>query len=267
MISCSTSDFAKKYSFAEKTNTSKKYYYTLQNKSIIRAETDNKNIVTNNTAYLSFIYQLASDSFGNKVIKITYDKFNITSKKDDEEEEVYGSEKEGNSSPMMDRVLKKLKGQTIIITSDKNNKVLSKVGAKEISDKITSALPDYEDGSRKKIIQQLEDLIGDKFVNENIISNLSLIPDSALSIGSTWSQKMDVSGDLPIKATINYALENVENGIGNIKCFTEFVNEPGKTISIIGLNANADLKGTLEGNYQAIENSGLIISARHRIEG
>jgi hypothetical protein len=259
--SCARKDFATKYSFSEKTFAAKKYYYTLTNTSVISVDAPNKKVVTNNKATLSFVYQMTSDSAGNRIVKITYDKFHIEVKKDDEDADVYDSEKEGESSPMMDRVLAKIKGSTIMITADKNGKVLSTEGAKEITDKITATLPEYEDGSNEQIKQQLEDFVGAKFIKDNIVQNLTLIPDSALSIGSVWTQKTDLAGDVPIDATVNYSLEAVENGVGTIHSFSDFKTFADKPISIIGVTAATDLKGKITGDYKALEKSGFLVSA------
>jgi hypothetical protein len=259
--SCAQKDFATKYRFSEKTFTPKKYYYTLTSTSAVTVDAPNKKVVTNNSSTLSFTYQMSSDSAGNRIVKVTYDKFHIEIKKDDEDADMYDSEKEGESSPMMDRVLAAIKGSTITITADKNGKILSTEGAKEITDKITATLPDYEDGSNEKIKQQLENFVGAKFVKDNIVQNLNLIPDSALSVGSTWTQKTDLTGDVPIEATVNYSLEAVENGVGTIHSFSDFKTTADKPINIIGVTAATDLKGKITGDYKALEKSGFLISA------
>lgn len=258
---CSQKDFVTKYNFAEKKLTPKKYYYTLISKSDIEAITESNNITSNTNATLGFYYQLQTDSVGNRIVKITYDKFHITVSKNDDEVDVYDSEKEGDASPLMDRVLAALKGATITVTADVKGNILSTVGTKEISDKINSLLPNYEGDDNEVVKKQLEDFIGAKFIKDNVTQNLSIIPDTALNIGSTWSQKTNLNGAIPIDATINYSLANVENGIGTINATANFENTADKPISIIGITANADLKGEITGKYKALEKSGFLINA------
>ncbi len=258
--SCAQKDFASKYSFAEKTFVTKNYYYTLTNTSTVSVDVPDKKVVTNNTATLSFMYQMSTDSAGNRIVKITYDKFHIEIKKDEADAEVYDSEKEGESSPMMDRVLAKIKGSIITITADKAGKVLNTDGAKELTEKIAATIPNYEDGSKEEIKKQLEDFVGAKFIKENIVQNLSLLPDSTLNIGSTWTQKTDLAGDVPIDATVNYTLEAVENGVGTIHSFSDFKTTSAKPISFMGIIATTDLKGKITGDYKALEKSGFLVS-------
>jgi Family of unknown function (DUF6263) len=259
--SCAQKDFATKYSFAEKTFAAKKYYYTLTNESKVTVDAPNKKNITTNKAVLGFVYEMKADSAGNRIVTITYDKFHIEAKKDDKDADVFDSEKEGESSPMMDRVLAAIKGSTIIIIADKKGTIISTEGGKEISDKITALLPNYEDGSNEQIKKQLDDFMGTKFVKDNIIQHLTLIPDSALSIGSTWTKKVDLAGDVPVDATVNYSLEAVENGIGTIHSFSDFKTNSDKPISIMGATASTDLKGKITADYKALEKSGFLVSA------
>jgi Family of unknown function (DUF6263) len=259
--SCAQKDFATKYSFAEKTFAAKKYYYTLTNTSSVSADAPGKKVVTDNSSVLGFTYQLSTDTAGNRIATITYDKFHITIKKDDEEETVYDSENVGEDVALIDKVLAAIKGSSITIVADKKGKVISTVGAKEITDKIIAILPQYDDADNEVVKKQLENFIGDKFVRDNIIQNLSLMPDSTLNVGSTWTQKTDMGGQIPMAATVNYTLENVENGVGTIQSFSDFETTTDKPISIIGITANTDLKGKITSTYKALEKSGFLISA------
>ncbi len=90
--SCSQKDFATKYNFADKTAPSKKYVYTLTNTSVIVVDAPNNKMETTNTSTVSFAYQMAFDSTANKIITITFDKFLIKIKKNDEDAEIYNSE-------------------------------------------------------------------------------------------------------------------------------------------------------------------------------
>ncbi len=196
---------------------------------------------------------------GNRIVKITYDKFHIAIKKNEEEADEYDSEKQEGELQLMDKVLKNITGSTI--TADKNGKLISNTGAKAISDKVIAALPDYNDGSNETIKNQLENFIGDKFVTDNIVQNLTLIPDSALAIGNTWTKHTDFVGEIPISTTVTYALEKVEDGIGIVHSSADFKNVIDKTISLLGITTTADLKGTIKGDYKILEKSGFLISA------
>ncbi len=265
ITSCAQKDFITKYSFNSKVFKAQKYYYTLTSTSNIEANANNNNAITNNTATVSFIYQLQADSIGNKIVKITYDKFYITSKKNDEEQDVYDSETEGESSPLMNKVLAQIKGSTITIIANKNGKILSTTGVNEISTKIANILPNFEDGSNTAIIQQLSSFVGDKFIKENVEQNLAIVPDTAINIGKTWLQNSTINADVPLDASIKYSLQNVENGVGIIDSYADISSINDKPITLLGITAATNLKGNITGNYKLLVNSGFLIGSNTEI--
>ena len=112
-------------------------------------------------------------------------------------------------------------------------------------------------------------MVTDKYgswdTNQGGAQNILLLPDTALSIGSNWSQKIDIAGEVPVNATINYTLQEVQNGVGTIQSLSDFTTTTDKPINVMGTIAKTNLKGSINGTYKALEKSGFLISANTQI--
>ena len=176
---CTSNQPPQKISFVPKRNTVAKFYCSLENSSKISIEVNNKKVENNKKVMINYFYDFTVDTLGNRIINITFEKFFVNIKNNDDEED-YSSEKEDESSIMMDKVLKLIKGSSIQIEIDSKGKITKVLGAEDISTKVIKSLPDYQDNSNDIIKKQISEFIGQNFIKENLVNNFQLIPDSAI---------------------------------------------------------------------------------------
>ena len=264
LMSCTNYTTATKFVLLSPNNTSSKFYCLVVNSTNIIIEANNKKVETYKKVTINYFYDFSTDTAGNKTIEITFDKFFVNLKNNDEEDN-YDSEKKDDVSVMMDKILKKIKGSIINVKVDPRGKIIKITGIEEISAKVINSIPNYQDNSNEEIKKQISEFVGQKFITENLVNNLQLIPDTAILVGSTWKNKTADFSQIPINAVVENTLISVKDGVGTITSKAIITTNNLKTLSVMNLNVKADLNGELNSDYKILEKSGFVIKANTKL--
>ena len=264
LSSCTNYMPSEKFVLSLKKNTSDKFYCSLVNSTNIIVEANNKKVENYKKVSINYFYEVSTDTVGNKTIKITFDKFFVNLKNNDQADD-YDSEKNDDTSMMMDKILKKIKGNIINVAIDSKGKILKISGVEEISTKVINSIPNYQDNSNEEIKKQISEFVGQKFITENLVNNLQLIPDTAILVGSTWKNKTADFSQIPINAVVENTLISVKDGVGTITSKAIITTNNLKTLSVMNLNVKADLNGELNSDYKILEKSGFVIKANTKL--
>lgn len=197
------------------------------------------------------LFQVVKNNAGDKQIKMTYVKMEMASK-------MGGSM--GEAQNVTDSIMKKqanfVKGKSMLITLDKNNKVLDVEGADSIMNS-----PDMPDETKK--------LVGKMFSKEQINSMwgmmFSMYPEKPVAIGDSWTKNitMDVAG-LEMEVKYKYTLTDVKNNVAFLK-LDGVIDSKGK-MKNLPMEIEAVMKGTQSGTLSIGVEDGYIKSGDYNMD-
>ena len=265
-FSCNNKDTTKKYHILSKFEMGVKYYFTSTSQSNTTINASNKKIEMSNKTETGFIYELLNDSAGFRHLKITYDVFKATIKKDEQVQELDISNTVALNP--VDDFLAKLKGASVIVYSDSKGKVLELKGYKELTDSLLILLKVEDINIRQTLQQQISGLVGVELIKSNMEQNFVIFPDSAIEVGHKWQKKTTQSAQFNFTFNNNYFFEDVKNNIAYLSANAD-INTENNTITVMNMNVTSDLKGKQNASYKVDVNSGLVIEGKSKmnIEG
>lgn len=237
------------------------YNYQISNEVNATIQYNDKKIETNNKSDVGLTYEIIKDSSTNYLLKITYDKLHVTLK-DKEGEQEYDASNGANSSDRVEKLLGRLNGSSIYVTMDKKGSILNVTGTKEISDKLLSDMQAEDEYTKKTIREQISQLVGERFVKNNLEQTFRLFPDTGMRVGDSWTQKSIQASDIPLEAVSKYTLTDVKNDIAVIESESEVTStNNGTTGKVMGLDVASNLKGSQTGTYKVDLKSGMLLSS------
>lgn len=265
-FSCNNKDTNKKYHIQLKLEKGLKYYFTSINQTNTIISANDKKIEMSNKTETGFIYELLSDSMGFRHLKITYDVFKATIKKDEQEQNLDISDT--LSSNPVDNFLAKLKGASIIAYLDNKSKVLGLKGYKELTDSLLTSLKVNDINIRQTIQQQISGLIGVELIKSNMEQNFVVYPDSAIEVGYKWQKQTSQSAQINFILNNNYTFDDVKDKVAYLSTKAD-INTENNVVAIMNMNVTSNLKGKQKASYKVDVNSGLMMEGKSKmnIEG
>lgn len=235
------------------------FLYSIKNSITTTFEVNDKEYSTSNSANLDFNYTLQKDSAGNNQLTITYDQINVSLKDKDNNLTELSSTKADYSTDPVERILGTIKGGSLLITMDSSRNIKHITGIKELSDKVLKSLPSQDAFVQDKVKNLVLKLIGEEFVRNNLQQTFQLLPDSAIKVGQTWNRTIKAPGDINMDAESIYKLQDIQNGIAQVKANSHFKGEERNTIMVMGRPAVLEnLKGDQEEKFSIDLETGML---------
>ncbi len=268
MFACnSNKDENKKYLIQTKFEKGVKYYFTsiVQSKTNINA--NNKQIEKISNTETSFIYELINDSAGYKQLKITYDAFKATIKKDDQVEEIDMSNNLDFLNPV-NKFISKLKGLSVVAYIDNKGKLLELKGYEELTNILLSSQEINDPKTRQMFQQKLYALIGEGLVKNSLEQGLGFFPDSAIAVGSKWQKQIAQKAEINLTFNNNYIFDEVKDNTAYLISKAD-INSENNPINVMGMNVTSSLNGKQTASYKIDIKTGLVIEGKTKtfIEG
>lgn len=234
-----------------------KYYFSSITQSNTQFIVNDKNNETKNYTEAAFIFEQLSDSAGIKKLKITYDKYKAIINKDGKIQEIDIS----NSSSILDKLLGKIKGASLIVYVNNKSKVLSVSGYKEIMDTVLNSLQINDISAKQKVQQQIDNIFGEEFVKNIFEQSFRLLPDTSVTIGYKWQKESVLKDQINLNLVNNFELEDIENNVAFLSNKAD-ISPVNNVTSFMYKNAITNLVGKLKGNYQIDIATGLTIEGK-----
>lgn len=240
-------------------NSSHRYHYTISNRTTINSE-DNAALGSDHRSVMNFVLESGWDSSG-KVLKITYNNININFKNHKGEQNI-STENSVNSFDPVEKLLGSIKGSTITLRLDKAGNVRHLEGAKEISEKVLAEIVNHDVNTRQSVEGQISKLIGEEFVKNNFQEGLSLLPDTAITVGSSWQRITKQSGDLSFDTETTYNLQDIENNQAHITLVSVIHNPKKSDTALTGTRVTIELMGKQHGYFDIDTITGIVLKGK-----
>ncbi len=264
-VSCKHKDHSlneEKYKLNLKIKATTKCYYNINNETDTYYETIEKEIENENNSEIGILSEIEpSDSTGNVSIKITFDKFRIKTKNQDNETQIDAGNT-ANSFDPVERFIGNIKGSSIIVTANKKGEVSSDKGIKVFTDSLLSKMAFTDENSKQQLKEQVSKLMEESLIKNNITQTFNLFPDTAIYEGDTWTKKeVTKSADFVLNAVTKYTLLSVDHGLAKIETKSEVSSTGNIEVNAIGSNPSANLKGTQKGKLEIDIKTGLLLNS------
>ncbi len=264
LLSCKRRDHSptdKKYKLGVQSQSNSTFYYTITNETSSNFEVNGKEIENKNNSDMGLVYNVQpADSNGNTAIKITFDKFHIALKNQENEKEL-DADNGVNSADPVENFLGKIKGSSIQAVINKNGEVSSANETKNFIDSLVSSIIIQDQKMKDQLKEQLSQLMGEGFIKNNL-ENFHIFPDTAVYVGDSWTKKNSTSAsNMTLEGVTKYTLTSISNGVANIETDTRISNVSNNENKSLN-NINADLKGTQEGEFEVDTQTGMLLNGK-----
>lgn len=228
-----------------------KYYYLATNDNQTTMTVNGTPTIVNSKITIGLFIERLEDSLQYNQLKITYDVYKATIEKNEEIDEIDISDNK-IATPTND-FLKKIKGESIIIVTDSNNKVVSINGYASLSEKLLAPFTNVPITTKQVFLKKLSSFMGNDFVSGIIDQSFAALPDSSILVGYSWQKQATQNGEIPFKYTTTYKLENVRDGVASISLDSE-VNSINGSENSSQFQVNTKVSGKQKGeiNFDVI---------------
>lgn len=233
-----------------------RYYYAVSSETKTDFEVNNQDVENLNRSQAGLSYEVLKDTAGGFLLKMTYDRLHVFLK-------TMGSEKEMdadgglNSIDPVEKMMARLKGTSLLIVVNSGGHVVSVNGYQELSDKIMSGVAIPTEQDRKKMQAELSQMFGDGFVKNNMEQGFSLLPDTAVYVGDSWTKKLSPVNVVQLTMQSKYTLAAVDNNVAEIDAGSD-ITDKDSNVDMMGYKVDVDLKGHETGTYQQDMLTGLL---------
>ncbi|MBO9204405.1 MULTISPECIES: DUF6263 family protein [Niastella] len=265
LLSCkntSHQDATKKYQFALHLSAGAKYYFNINTETVSRVLVAGKDMETNSQSEIGLIYEVVGSSPDSIQVKITYDQLKFAIKGKDGQKEIDAANS-GHSFDDMEKQLAAIKGASVYVVLNKKGEVLEVTGNKEIADKLVTTLHVTNPASESRLREQFKKFIGDDFIRNNLSSQFSLFPDTAVVVGDSWILKNKLSSDVEVDASSTCTFDDLDGKLATVTSAAQ-INTDDK-LTITGTEVPASIKGSQKGKFITDIGTGLLMEAKTTI--
>jgi hypothetical protein len=239
------------------------YSYTTKNETNI-SQTVNENKIESETEMnIGLSYQVKKDTSNLYNITMTYDKFNVRIKSNDNETEADAENAAALPDPSM-KVFGAFKNATLHIQTDNKSNVKKIEGL----DKIIADLRILANGDPEALemvngsIKQYTD---PSTIKTSFEQMFKLLPDKPLHEGDEWTVDAPIGTDLQLNTKNTYKVESIEDGVVKIISNAD-INLKDQTIVIENNRVRSTLKGSQTGEIQIETATGMLISSSTKLK-
>lgn len=235
-----------------------KYHYDISSGSNYKFEVDDKKIDNLSKVNASVLYTIDTDSTGDFVFHVQYDKILVYTKNGDAESDLDAANA-ANSIDPVERLLGGLKEANIVAKISPAGAVRSVSGFTEMYNKYVSPLPASNVYQSNIVKQRWDNLIGEEMINKNMEQLFRIFPDSAVHIGDKWKLSSRQKGEIALNTTNSFTLKGIKDQ-------TAFLESEGAIASdsvtqFMGNTVTSNLKGQQKGEFQVDTRTGMLLSA------
>jgi|GEM_PF-679241 len=130
--------------------------------------------------------------------------------------------------------LKKLTQKSFGCVLDPNGKIVQVVGLDSLIAALGAGNP-------------AANYFNDDAIKSTISQTFSIYPNHPIAIGETWSNSLEISSNVKMKANVTCTLEKVENSLAYIKINSTLDTDGQQKVTINGMDVNMSMKGTQNG--------------------
>ncbi|HEY4289737.1 MAG TPA: DUF6263 family protein [Puia sp.] len=225
-----------------------------------RSDVKDKKIESASHSDLGLIYEVLSSNADSFRLRITYDRLHIRLKSGELEKDVTARKAGDAQGDPIEGLLGNILGSQLIVTLDSKGNVVRIEGGKELSDKIFGAIDAPGVDTRQIIRQQMEKLVGEKFVRNTLQEAFKLFPDTAIYVGDNWVRKGQESEDVKIASNQTYTFASIKGNVARVEEVSDFTKEDDGNISIMGHDVPTDIDGEQKGYYEMDMTSGMLMN-------
>lgn len=235
------------------------YRYLLNNDSEITMEINGNETTSINNAEAETNYTVNKDSTGNFVFNIRYDKIKIHTKKDDVETDADADNAALSVNPV-EKMLGILKEADITAIVGANGEVKDIKGYKELGERMTGGFAPNDVYGRDKARSQWEKLIGGSVFQGGIDKLFTVLPDSTINTGGSWTLTSKQAGEIPINIKSIYTLKEIKNGIAIIESVGDISSAGGSSVASEPGNIKSDIRGKQKTTIKLNIKTGMVIA-------
>jgi hypothetical protein len=247
------------YKIKLKAKSGSNYQYDIKNNSNISLEVNDKKIETITKTEIGTKYSIDTDSLGNYLLGLSFNKIHIYQKKADQESDIDASTDAEATDPTS-KTLHQLLNTNIEAKITKAGEIDSVIGYQAMVDQILTEESNLSFDAKETLRQQCNKMIEDNLIKKNMKQLLNFFPDSAIHVGDKWKMLSKEDGDIPFTVKNIFKLQSIEDGIATIESTGELLSDSTAS-SILGYSLSTSLKGEEKGMYELDITTGMLTNS------
>jgi hypothetical protein len=263
-FSCNSASFKVKegqpsYHFSFQPLANKQYHYNISNVTTAEQVTNNETKKSTTTSDIGLLYETSSDSTGNLVLQMSYDKFRMGIKKADGYEKEVDAATAATAFDPADRPFALFKDARFTITMNKQGNITAIQGYQEFVDRLKSSV--QADPQSKQLADNiLDQVMGTGFIQKTIEKQFKIFPDSALQVGDSWTKTSDEQVGFTMHVTDRYTLKDVKDSIAFLE-LNAVITKDTANLQVTGYTAKVSFSGSRQGEAQVDIKTGMLLKS------
>lgn len=212
-------------------------------------------------ANIALTYSFLSSPAGSTIIRMTFDNLVLKSSEKGREDIIDASNGQNSFDPI-EKILGNIIGKSLTVTID-SGKVIDVDGSQAIMSDILKSVETSNVQIRKRVEEQVSNLVGETFIKNSVLEMFGFYPDSAIHVDQSWKQKSLHSAGVDYEINTVYTLSSIRNGIaqidvsGNIEAPKNSDPHPGN------YQYSSNIRGDQQGYIKLDTLSGVLTEARN----
>ncbi|MBX3254194.1 MAG: hypothetical protein KF862_08650 [Chitinophagaceae bacterium] len=235
------------------------YRYALNNNSEITMNVNGNETSSINNAEAVTSYTVNRDSSGDFIFNIRYDKIKIHTQKGGVETNADADNGALSANPV-EKMLGILKQSAITAIVGLNGEIKEIKGYKELGDKLTGGFAANDVYAKNAARSQWEKLIGGNIFRGGVDKLFTVLPDSTIKPGDSWTATATQAGEFPVNIKSTYTLKEIRNDVAVIRSVGDItsIDIPSGAPELGNIKGN--IKGKQKGTVTLNIKTGMIVS-------
>lgn len=194
------------------------------------------------------------DEENNSTLKVAYERIVYKAETPYGIIETDSSKEESQNDPTA-CLLKAIIGHEFFIKMSPNGAVLSMEGSDSLLEKLFASIEEADTPEKYALIENMRNQFGDKGLS-NIIKEFPCYPQTAVSVGSTWEQVIDINAIVPVSLKRKTTLSSLSEETAKMDIEGTFSLSHILT-STDEMTLKMELDGTVKGTQEIERSSGM----------
>jgi hypothetical protein len=235
------------------------WHFDIVNESETTMKTGDLTLTNSNTTAVGALYDINKDSAGNFVLHMKYDKIKLHAKNGDKVTDLDAANAATSGDPI-EKMLGLLKDAEVTTTISPTGETKSVQGYQQLTDKLMARLDVMDINVRQMAKSRWQQLIEEGVIKKNVDQLFRIFPDSAVTVGDTWTITSHQKSELNFQAVTKYTLTSIEDGVAYIESEGELEND-STTVQVKGYQVAGHIKGRQQGKYELDTTNGILLKS------
>lgn len=237
----------------------KSYHQNLKSVMHLKQEINGQamDITVNMNANLAFDIQEATDE--SYTAKVHYNKMNLAMETPMGQTEFKSEANE--SSPIMDKIMKKFTENSFIVELNKNGTVKSVSGMDALINSLLTDLDSVPPIQINQIKSQLNEAFGEDALKSNIEMMTAIFPNTPVKVDDTWTSNITLKTAFKSSIENQFTLVEYNDNEAVLEGMANISSKQTEPQQLNGMNATFDLAGTMKSTITIDTKSGWISNA------